>query len=77
MELSKQTLRIPFLHANGPRSTLRLDCSKTAKTARSEECRQCVASETLFGECREICIRHCGSEYRLRITSQDKLILTK
>lgn len=74
MELSKQTLRIPFLHANGPRSTLRLNNSKAEKT---EECRQCVASETLFGECREICIRHCGSEYRLRITSQDKLILTK
>lgn len=76
MELGKQQLRIPFLHANGPRGTLRLKDSKPTP-ARIEPCdNQCISSEMLFGNCNEICIRHCGSEYRLRITRQDKLILT-
>lgn len=34
-------------------------------------------SSQLFGATREIVIEHSGSEYRLRITSNDKLILTK
>ncbi|RUT30389.1 hemin uptake protein HemP [Arsenicitalea aurantiaca] len=36
-----------------------------------------VSSETLFGMEREMVIVHKGSRYRLRITRQDKLILTK
>ncbi|MCA1937754.1 MAG: hemin uptake protein HemP [Dechloromonas sp.] len=76
MEPSKQTLRIPFLHANGPRPTLRLKPEQAA--ARTASCAiQCIASKALFGECNEICISHSGSEYRLRITRQGKLILTK
>lgn len=31
----------------------------------------------LFGDLREIVILHAGAEYRLRITSNGKLILTK
>jgi hemin uptake protein HemP len=34
-------------------------------------------SKTLFAGAREIIIEHAGVEYRLRLTSQDKLILTK
>lgn len=34
-------------------------------------------SPSLFGDRREVVIVHNGEEYRLRITRQDKLILTK
>lgn len=34
-------------------------------------------SKVLFAGAREIIIEHAGVEYRLRLTSQDKLILTK
>ena len=37
---------------------------------------QRISSETLFGEKREMTIVHNGREYRLRITQNDKLILT-
>ncbi len=36
-----------------------------------------VRSEELFGARREVQIEHRGEIYRLRITRQDKLILTK
>lgn len=36
-----------------------------------------VDAETLFRGQREVFIRHDGQDYRLRITSQNKLILTK
>lgn len=36
-----------------------------------------VSSRTLLGERRELLIRHNGEDYRLRITANDKLILTK
>jgi hemin uptake protein HemP len=36
-----------------------------------------ITSAELFGNLREIVILHAGEEYRLRITSNGKLILTK
>lgn len=39
--------------------------------------RKRVSSRDLFGAMREVVIDHVGEEYRLRITSQGKLILTK
>lgn len=36
-----------------------------------------VSSEELIGPEREVLIRHAGCDYRLRITRQGKLILTK
>ena len=36
-----------------------------------------VSAEHLFGGAKEIVIRHQGDNYRLRITRNDKLILTK
>jgi hemin uptake protein HemP len=34
-------------------------------------------SAELFGSAREVVIEHAGEEYRLRLTRQGKLILTK
>lgn len=39
--------------------------------------RRRITSAELFGTMRELVIEHVGDEYRLRITSQGKLILTK
>ena len=36
-----------------------------------------ITSAQLFGDQQEIIIPHAGEEYRLRITSNGKLILTK
>ena len=36
-----------------------------------------VSAEQLFRGAKEIVIRHQGDDYRLRITRNDKLILTK
>lgn len=36
-----------------------------------------ITTEELLGTLREIIILHAGEEYRLRITSNGKLILTK
>lgn len=36
-----------------------------------------ISSESLFSGARELVISHAGGEYRLRLTSQGKLILTK
>lgn len=38
---------------------------------------QPLVSENLFNGRKTICIEHNGKRYTLRITSQDKLILTK
>jgi hemin uptake protein HemP len=38
---------------------------------------QVLRSENLLRGAREVTIRHAGEVYRLRITSNDKLILTK
>jgi len=39
--------------------------------------RQRLYSAELFGTAREVVIEHAGEEYRLRLTRQGKLILTK
>jgi hemin uptake protein HemP len=39
--------------------------------------RRRLSSAVLFGQSREVVIAHNGDEYRLRLTSQGKLILTK
>ena len=38
---------------------------------------QTITSEVLFAGKRELLIQHAGDSYRLRITNQGKLILTK
>ena len=47
-----------------------------ASTAPVREPRR-VSSDELIGPSREVLIRHAGFDYRLRITRQGKLILTK
>jgi hemin uptake protein HemP len=39
--------------------------------------RRALTTHELFGSCQEIAIVHDGEEYRLRITRNNKLILTK
>lgn len=39
--------------------------------------RRCIRSDALLAGQRELAIDHNGEEYRLRITSKGKLILTK
>lgn len=36
-----------------------------------------LSSDALLGGAREVIIEHAGDEYRLRLTNQNKLILTK
>lgn len=36
-----------------------------------------ISSDSLFDNNKELIIKHSGKKYRLRITKQDKLILTK
>lgn len=47
-----------------------------APAAPARELRR-VSSDELIGPAREVLIRHAGCDYRLRITRQGKLILTK
>lgn len=41
------------------------------------QCSQWIDTDTLFGTQRELVIRHRDAHYLLRITRNDKLILTK
>lgn len=44
----------------------------------SQTCKpRVISSEALFAGSRELLIKHAGDEYRLRLTNQGKLILTK
>lgn len=43
----------------------------------SQPVRPRLQSTELFGTAREVVIEHAGEEYRLRLTRQGKLILTK
>lgn len=44
---------------------------------RNTPARSRVSSEALLNGRKELVIEHAGDEYRLRLTSQGKLILTK
>lgn len=50
---------------------------QTTATAAGSPSHRIVSSSKLFGTCRQLIITHAGEEYRLNITSKDKLILTK
>jgi len=55
----------------------RTPVSERTTEAAADPRERAVDSAALFAGRREIVIRHAGSEYRLRITRSDKLILTK
>lgn len=49
----------------------------TVETTRSDTSVTCLSSQQLFAGKQEVLIQHNGQLYRLRITRQNKLILTK
>lgn len=51
--------------------------ANAASMAEGVPTRKRIDSRELFGPLRELVIEHVGEEYRLRITNQGKLILTK
>lgn len=51
------------------------DCGKPQPN--SLRSKRTITSQALFGADRQICIRHKDTLYQLRITANDKLILTK
>lgn len=50
---------------------------KEKEGAKGMERRTTTSSRELMGNSQELIISHAGDEYRLRITSNNKLILTK
>ncbi|SEQ36968.1 Hemin uptake protein HemP [Devosia sp. YR412] len=48
-----------------------------ALPSRQAGARKVIASDALFHGETEVVIEHHGEQYRLRVTRQDKLILTK
>lgn len=54
-----------------------LDVKDSAVKSTQATKNRVITSEDLFAGSREIVIKHAGDEYRLRLTSQGKLILTK
>jgi len=69
------TLERPVEAAGLPRFHL-LSLKKSADAAPEAPARR-VSSQTLLAGGRELVIQHQGNEYRLRLTRNDKLILTK
>jgi len=60
-----------------PDSIEPLDLTLSTKQDTTPTLRQRLNSAELFNTSREVVIEHAGEEYRLRLTRQDKLILTK
>ncbi|MGZ4969397.1 MAG: hemin uptake protein HemP [Methylobacter sp.] len=60
-----------------PSSLASSDITLSAKQEIAPALRQRLQSTELFGTAREVVIEHAGEEYRLRLTRQGKLILTK
>ncbi|MBD9363409.1 hemin uptake protein HemP [Methylomonas sp. EbB] len=60
-----------------PSNPMRLDPLTADTPPEIPQARQRLNSRLLFGTQNEIVIEHQGDEYRLRITSNGKLILTK
>ena len=56
---------------------LQFDGNVSAKGAHKKRTRRTITSLELMGDGSEVIIEHAGEEYRLSITKQAKLILTK
>lgn len=54
-----------------------VDLALSVKPDMTPPLRQRLYSTELFATAREVVIEHAGEEYRLRLTRQGKLILTK
>ncbi len=66
----------PPQRAEAPARSLRLLSLKPAAAADARATRR-ISSQLLLNGERELLIQHQGSEYHLRLTRNDKLILTK
>jgi hemin uptake protein HemP len=62
---------------SGPNDQSVLPTSDAKRAEQGSPVRRRLDSTVLFGTAREVIIDHHGEEYRLRLTSQGKLILTK
>lgn len=49
----------------------------TGKSHKKDMTKRTITSAELFGDQQEIIVLHAGEEYRLRITSNNRLIMTK
>jgi len=80
MSNTKLTLRAPFLGIR-PDSPTRQSVSAGSNTLypppAAQAAKQAYSTDQLFGSTNEIEIMHRGEIYQLRITRQEKLILTK
>ncbi len=63
----------PHAMPNAPSSSFRLPVEPGTRTLPPDA----IPADVLFQGSQEIMIRHKGEHYRLRITKNDKLILTK
>lgn len=63
--------------ADSNEETTMRSTENAGRTPSGAECSKRVHSAALMGPARKLVIEHEGAEYVLRITSQNKLILTK
>jgi hemin uptake protein HemP len=63
----------PLALSNPPRPVESLPLDRTPERTAAAR----VSSRRLLGGARELVIEHAGQEYHLRLTRNDKLILTK
>lgn len=70
------TLSLPVEAAGLSRPFRLLSLDKSAMAAPDAAVRR-ISSQTLLAGDRELVIQHQGNEYHLRLTRNDKLILTK
>jgi len=75
--LLTQLLRIIIIRNMIKPSDKTIALASESRAGNVASARRRVNSKDLFGSLRELVIEHVGEEYRLRITSQGKLILTK
>lgn len=75
--MSISTLSLSSAHVEAPARLLRLlSLNKPAPAGVTTLARR-ISSQVLLEGARELVIQHQGSEYHLRLTRNDKLILTK
>lgn len=80
MNNTKSTFRAPFLGIrphDAPRQSAAPSSTPGLSTPTAPLEKQGYSTEQLFGSASEIEIMHRGETYQLRITRQEKLILTK
>lgn len=76
MSDTKSTFRAPFLGIR-PNDRSRQLAAAPGQPAAVLPAKQGYSTDQLFGSANEIEIMHRGETYQLRITRQEKLILTK